>query len=176
MKTQATLLATATILLAGCGTLTGFSDAKNSFACKAPDGVSCTSVSGVYANAQAENLPAQRKSPGSAPAQQPASAGKAATPQITTVAMPGMPIRSQQRTLRIWAAPWVDEEGDLHDQSYMYVVVESGDWLIEHTRENTVRSSLPRLRAVGKANVAEPASAAQSYASAPQGSATEGAK
>lgn len=45
--------------LTGCASLTGF-DAGSEFACNAPVGVSCASVSGVYANAKAGNLPSQK--------------------------------------------------------------------------------------------------------------------
>ena len=47
--------------LTGCaGTLTGL-EGESKFACKAPDGVTCSSLSGIYANAVANNLPALRK-------------------------------------------------------------------------------------------------------------------
>ena len=45
--------------LAGCMSLSGLSG-NSSYACKAPDGVTCQSVSGTYANAVVNNLPAQR--------------------------------------------------------------------------------------------------------------------
>ena len=47
------------VSLAGCMSLSGLSG-NSSYACKAPDGVTCQSVSGTYANAVANNLPAQR--------------------------------------------------------------------------------------------------------------------
>ena len=48
-------------ILGGCAsTMSGF-DGGSQFACKAPDGVTCSSLSGVYANAVANNLPALRK-------------------------------------------------------------------------------------------------------------------
>lgn len=46
----------------------------------------------------------------------------------------GTPIRSAPRLLRVWFAPWEDTDGDLHDQSYVYLPVDSGRWLIEHNR------------------------------------------
>lgn len=47
--------------LNGCaGSLTGL-EGESKFACKAPDGVTCSSLSGIYANAVANNLPALRK-------------------------------------------------------------------------------------------------------------------
>ena len=50
-------------LLAGCSSITGL-DGSSQYACKAPEGVKCDSVSGNYYNALQNNLPAQRKPTG----------------------------------------------------------------------------------------------------------------
>ncbi len=51
-------------LLSGCSSidLSGLSG-PSAFKCKAPDGVSCMSVSGLYANASQGNLPAMKRTP-----------------------------------------------------------------------------------------------------------------
>ncbi len=46
-------------MLAGCTSISGLTG-SSSYACKAPDGVTCDSVSGTYANAVQNNLPSQR--------------------------------------------------------------------------------------------------------------------
>ena len=53
----ALVLLAAAALLAGCSA-SGL-DAKTSFACKAPDGVTCMSVSGVYETSRQNALPGQ---------------------------------------------------------------------------------------------------------------------
>lgn len=45
--------------LGGCGSLTGL-DGSSTYACQAPEGVRCQSVSGTYYNSLKNNLPAQR--------------------------------------------------------------------------------------------------------------------
>ena len=45
--------------LAACTNMSGLSG-SSSYACKAPDGVICDSVSGTYANAVQNNLPSQK--------------------------------------------------------------------------------------------------------------------
>lgn len=40
------------------------------------------------------------------------------------------PLRSAPKVLRVWVAPWIDHEGDLHQKSYLYVVIDSGQWAI----------------------------------------------
>ena len=47
------------LVLAGCTSLSGLSGTSD-YACKAPEGVTCDSVSGTYANAIHNNLPSQR--------------------------------------------------------------------------------------------------------------------
>ena len=119
--------------LAGCAsTLSGLGGTQN-YACKAPEGVLCTSVAGVYANSLQNNLPSQRLDRGPVD-----SAGNAAaisrTAPIAYSAADAAAMRSAPRVLRVWLSPWEDSDGDLQDQSYLYVVVDSGRWLIEHQR------------------------------------------
>ncbi len=38
--------------------------------------------------------------------------------------------------LRLWIAPWEDRDGDLHEESIVHVIVDTGRWLIEHVRPN----------------------------------------
>ena len=45
------------VLGSGCTSFSGLSGSKSGLACQAPDGVICTSVSGIYANSLADALP-----------------------------------------------------------------------------------------------------------------------
>ena len=45
------------LALTGCSSLMTGLDGQGGFSCKAPDGISCASLSGVYANAVQNNLP-----------------------------------------------------------------------------------------------------------------------
>jgi len=130
-------------LLAGCANITGL-DASSEFACQAPLGVQCESVSGTYANALRNSLPAQRpqRAPSAAPAAAPSSPTAATRATSAAVRAPGgtdgspavQPIRSQPRLLRLWIKPWEDADRDLHDQGYVYVQVDSGRWLLDHAQ------------------------------------------
>jgi conjugal transfer pilus assembly protein TraV len=112
-------------------------DAKSDFACKAPEGILCESMTGIYANAQAHNLPGQRvsrRTPAEDPNDDIPEELSHAKTVMTKPLYSGSPIRSAPRILRVWFAPWEDSDGDLHDQSYVYLPVDSGQWLIEHNR------------------------------------------
>jgi len=127
--------------LAGCSNMSGL-DARSNFACKAPDGVLCESMSGVYANAKASNLPAQRVNHGGGQAGVPAQ-GAATAGVLTRPIYSGTPIRSAPIVLRVWFAPWEDNDGDLHDQSYVYLPVDTGRWMVEHNRRRIVDAYRP---------------------------------
>lgn len=122
------------LALPGCAsTLSGVGGADG-YACKAPEGALCTSVSGVYANA-AQGMPK--------PAKSPEHQSQTATPVIygatsiapdRSAAVSGGPIRSNPRVLRLWIAPWEDADGDLHEAALIHMVVDTGRWLIDHVR------------------------------------------
>jgi conjugal transfer pilus assembly protein TraV len=135
--------------LAGCMSLSGLSG-NSSYACKAPDGVTCQSVSGTYANAVANNLPAQRTratptaTPASAP---PSSAASAPTLRNASAdAAQVLPLRSAPRILRLWFKPWEDADRDLYDQGYVYVQVDGGRWLVDHA-QRAIREAYAPVRA-----------------------------
>jgi conjugal transfer pilus assembly protein TraV len=134
------LTCAAALGLAGCANMSGL-DAGKSFSCKAPDGIQCESMSGVYANTLARTLPGQRLQGNATPA---LPAEQSGTGRITNQAMTsGMPIRSAPQILRLWFAPWEDADGDLHDQHFVYVTLDTGKWLIEHNRRRIQETYRP---------------------------------
>jgi conjugal transfer pilus assembly protein TraV len=161
MRTQTltpVVVTLAVMLLSACSSMSGY-DAKSSFACKAPDGILCESMSGIYANARAHNLPGQRvNGRGETEAELPRT--KTGGAVMTRPIESGTPIRSAPRVLRVWFAPWEDSDGDLHDQSYVYLPVDSGRWLIEHNRRR-IQDSYRPVRAPGNVSAQAGAPAAQ---------------
>lgn len=129
-------------LATGCASTLSGVGGNETYACKAPEGVVCTSIAGVYANSVQNNLPSQRVEKRSVdPVPQPVAAPH--TAPIAGSAVDGGSIRSAARILRLWIAPWEDADGDLQDQSYVYVVVDSGRWLIEHRRSAIRNEFMP---------------------------------
>jgi conjugal transfer pilus assembly protein TraV len=115
-------------------------DGQGGFSCKAPDGISCASLSGVYANAVQNNLPGQRPQGN---ASKPADSGQVAPRLTKNNLQAGDPLRSGQKVRRVWLAPWEDEDEVLHDQSYFYMVVDAGRWQIEHSRRQATERYRP---------------------------------
>jgi conjugal transfer pilus assembly protein TraV len=139
-------------LLAGCSSITGL-DGSSQYACKAPEGVKCDSVSGNYYNALQNNLPAQRKPTGSTnpssltDPQSPSvvrgsgRTGASAMPTAIGAAVPvegpaymAAPLRAGPRVLRLWIKPWEDTDRDLNGESLVYVQIDNGRWLVDHVQ------------------------------------------
>jgi conjugal transfer pilus assembly protein TraV len=144
-------LASAVLLLPGCTSMSGLSG-SSSYACKAPEGVTCDSVSGTYANAVQNNLPSQRQrrtAPGSSERSDlPQPSMTAASAPGVTASLPPTPVslRSSPRILRLWFKPWEDADRDLYDQGYVYVQIDAGQWQIEHVQRQ-IRDAYAPLKA-----------------------------
>ncbi|AJG22229.1 TraV family lipoprotein [Cupriavidus basilensis] len=133
-------LCAAAMLTAGCADMSGL-NASSQFACAAPEGSSCLSVSGVYANLEAGNLPGAGVTAGMArDVGRQGEHPRLASPAGVAAPYSGPPVRSPERTLRVWVAPYEDDTGTLFDQKYFYVLVSRGQWLIEKNREHLLRN------------------------------------
>jgi len=169
-RTVALLAGATATLLGGCASTMNGLGGEGSYACKAPVGSQCTSVSGVYANSihgqpPVSALPKHAK--------EPTSTAAAATVASVSTAAPGLgaspsALRSQPRVLRLWIAPWEDADGDLHEASVVHVLVDTGRWLIERVipanrqRVDAVRPPIPSAApASGPSPASEPASSTE---------------
>lgn len=154
------------VALSGCTNMSGLGGGST-YACKAPEGVACDSVSGTYANALYNNLPSQRQpqpietsttaspSASASASTAPRRTPMAPAPAIATTGAPIQaqgtgPLRSPARVLRLWTKPWEDADGDLYDQGYVYVQVHNGHWLIDHVQRQ-IRDAYVPLRSPPKA-------------------------
>lgn len=134
-------------LLGGCANFMSGLDSESGFACKAPSGVACQSISGTYHNSIQNNLPSQRTE-GTVPEAEAGASGDVRkygdaneeraklSPRDMEAMSSGIPIRQPPLVLRVWVAPWEDDAGDLHDQSYFYTMIHPGKWVIESNRNN----------------------------------------
>jgi conjugal transfer pilus assembly protein TraV len=156
-------IAIACAFVSGCASMAGVGGTSE-YSCKAPEGVKCDSVSGTYYNSVENNLPSQRQS-GRVTRQDEALAAKrsvasaiyttstlaplsAATSSgvsLPPAAYTSMPLRSPARVLRLWVKPWEDADGDLMDQLYVYVPVDTGRWLVDHAQRQ-IRDAYAPIR------------------------------
>lgn len=173
--------------LAGCMSMSGLSGSSK-YACAAPEGVACDSVSGTYTNALHNNLPSQQASasrtesredapvPTASPVRQPMAAAPRSVADGGAEGAPALALRSQARVLRLWTKPWEDADGDLWDQGYVYVQVDAGRWQIDHVRQRIRDQYAPLRPPPGPAPAALPAgtpSPGEPEASGPTGGAVQ---
>lgn len=136
----------ASAILAGCASITGL-DGSSSYACKAPPGVQCDSVTGTYHNAVKNNLPSQRKptAQGGEPQSSPTGLQAQRDPGLVTTAARApagpdagayvaTPLRSGPKILRLWVKAWEDADRDLNGESVVFVQVDNGHWLVDHVQ------------------------------------------
>ena len=138
------------LLLIPVATLLGCATPK--YACGVPDGIGCKPLSEVHRMARSapnyrDDEESQSKKAPAAQADVVKLAGGAnrstgsdqepeqiapprITPNIVTVT-PGAPILIPPRTMRVWVARWPDEDGTLHDETYLYLRLDNGRWLME---------------------------------------------
>lgn len=100
--------------------------------CGIPDGVGCLSTQEVYERTVAGSLPGLK--PGHEPGSiTPSLDHDPVAPPITQDA-PRMlrtsALYAPPEELRIWVNRWRDQDGDLHDDSFIYVVLGEGRWLV----------------------------------------------
>lgn len=163
-------------ILAGCGDMTGLGG-KSEYACKAPEGVRCNSVSGNYYNsfpsgggAAATGAPT-KGTPHAAPRSmytmlKAASSGSAM--QGSPVFEPAA-LRSPPRVMRLWIKPWEDSDHDLHDQSFVYLQTDPGRWQIAHAQRQ-IRDAYAPLKPPAPQQASSPGTAS------PSGQANSGAE
>lgn len=99
--------------LAGCAARYG---------CPAPKGVACKPISEVYRSTLGSATTPKTAKTATAPS----ASAKPSAP--TSLAEDRPPIRSSPKILKVWISPWIDDEGDLHQEGNVYVVVDHGAW------------------------------------------------
>nr|WP_276320090.1 TraV family lipoprotein [Parasulfuritortus cantonensis] len=66
-----------------------------------------------------------------------------------------VPLRTRPNTQRIWVAPWQDADGDLHEDAWIVVRLDDGNWMMEHVRERAHAGFSATLKAPPASSSAE---------------------
>lgn len=51
------------------------------------------------------------------------------TPYPASIITAGAPLRIQEQVMAVWVAPYQDKQGNYHDPSTLYTVIEPGHWV-----------------------------------------------
>lgn len=157
-----------TMFLGGCaGLMSGLPGSSGRLSCAAPDGVACQSVSGNYINSLMGRLPAQQDKKSDVADNEDGDHAHSTTKSDTgklikgrnhtlRTLTSGSPLREEPKMLRIWVAPWEDNQGDLHDQHYVYTVVNQGKWLLSANQQRIRSQFRPVYPLKGNQKDSEP--------------------
>lgn len=116
-----------TSLLTACGSITGLQDAKSDFACSVDLSPRCASLSSVH-----ESLDKEEREESEALANTVViSDGKPSGDPIATDTPLMAPRRSPEEILRVWVAPYIDEDGDLHAEHVIFTTIREARWAPE---------------------------------------------
>lgn len=161
------LIVSAALMLSGCGSLTGFSNANTDFACAdLSGGPSCRNISQVYEENnpttpvvlaaseedfvqpffepnQTKSNPEVKAEPAEVSVERTQTSAVERTSDFVTI-VPARPWRKPETVLRVWLAPFHDKLGDLHDQRYLYVRLENGGWTTDSVNELVSSSRLSK--------------------------------
>ena len=122
------------LTLTGCGSITGLQDAESNFACSVDMTPRCASLSAVHESLDKEeiknNFSFESSSNDSVQIQPITTEGRNIdrlaydTPLMT-------PKRAPEEILRVWVAPYIDTDGDLHAEHVIFTTVRSARWAPE---------------------------------------------
>lgn len=114
-------------LLTACGSITGLQNAKSDFACSVDLSPRCASLSSVHESLDKEELKQNETISRTVVI---SKAGSFSDPIITDTPLMA-PKRSPEEILRVWVAPYIDEEGDLHAEHMIFTTIREAHWAPE---------------------------------------------
>lgn len=111
--------------------LTGCATAPH-YACGLPAGVTCKPVSAVYQSSVTGSFThAPMKDADTGDSHGDAKVGTAVSPPaVVATVKPGDPLITPPKLIRVWVNRWQDHDGDLHDETYLYLRLDNGHWTL----------------------------------------------
>ena len=135
-------LLVALLTLTGCSSLSGLQDAQSDFACSVDMTPRCASLSAVHESLDKE------ETLGKAIVIREESDRDTVSQSFDplTVQTPLMsPKRAPEEILRIWIAPYIDTEGDLHAEHVIFTTVRTARWAPESLEIKSLDDSSDRI-------------------------------
>ena len=135
-------LLVALLTLTGCSSLSGLQDAQSDFACSVDMTPRCASLSAVHESLDKE------ETLGKAIVIREESDRDTVSQSFDplTVQTPLMsPKRAPEEILRIWIAPYIDMEGDLHAEHVIFTTVRTARWAPESLEIKSLDDSSDRM-------------------------------
>ena len=152
-------------LMGGCSSfssfMTGLSGASDKLSCPLSEGVTCKPMSQVYEESAQGRAVASKASQtetvdreeGRAPSRSEAASSR----RLVRATNEGeaTPLRSRPNTQRMWIAAWQDADGDLHEDAWIVVRLDDGDWMLDYVRDRARSEFSATLKAPLAADTAD---------------------
>lgn len=130
-----------TYLLTGCGSITGLQDAKSDFACSVDLSPHCASLSAVHESLnKEENLKDATLSTSVT-----ITTGGAPIDRLVVETPLMRPKRAPEEILRVWVAPFIDTDGDLHAEHVIFTTIRGARWAPETLEITSMKSSSEKM-------------------------------
>ena len=136
------------LTLTGCGSITGLQDAESNFACSVDMTPRCASLSAVHESLDKEeienNFSFESSSNDSVQIQPITTEGRNIdrlaydTPLMT-------PKRAPEEILRVWVAPYIDTDGDLHAEHVIFTTVRGARWAPETLDIKAIKAATDKM-------------------------------
>lgn len=133
-------------------TLCGCSTTSETFDCKAGQGVGCKSISEVNQMVNQGNFDSFVERDATLPRDKqsilPLESASPSTPIISGGSLPIEPSnalmvhRMPEEYLRVWVAPFQDQQGNLHEGSVIHTVLKPGYWQLKSTSQSIKDSNV----------------------------------
>lgn len=135
-------LLVALLTLTGCSSLSGLQDAQSDFACSVDMTPRCASLSAVHESLDKEETLGKaiviREESDRDTVSQSFDPLAVQTPLMS-------PKRAPEEILRIWIAPYIDMEGDLHAEHVIFTTVRTARWAPESLEIKSLDESSDRM-------------------------------
>lgn len=160
-------------LLGGCASMLNPAGSSD-FDCPGmPKGIVCKNPREVYdkTNGDLDTENVHYNSPNEPKVQNPASqttASIAYQPSGNDLTQPE-PLVTQTRVLRVWVAPWVDKNKDLHWPGLMFTKIQTSQWNYGEEAFDGVEPPIPHQIQPSTPDVTMPATAPQAQTNGPAG-------
>lgn len=119
-------LAASSTLLTACASITGLQDAESNFACSVDMSPRCASLSKVH-----ESLDKEQAMKGQDSSTVVISTEGKPVDELLIDSPLMKPKRAPEEILRVWVAPYIDTDGDLHAEHIIFTTVRGARWAPE---------------------------------------------
>lgn len=122
------------LLLAGCESM------NSKFDCPMGSGVMCRSISDVNAMVDGGKI-STAYSKNNNNSYMPSKNSQTVTPPTSAAINHGVygePAKQSDSVLRVWVAPYQDQDGNYNQQSLVYATVKKGQWMVSDTHKQEV--------------------------------------